>query len=107
MDLFVRSRVESRQADKSMRDYTINGPEGYKQRMAIIAKYYAMPWNVYVVPGIVNGALLDTGNLTRAMIPDGEKVYLVVLGMPYDDTRKMMGLLRPFIWVLTVGQFQG
>src|SRR3990172_5304901 len=108
LDLFVRSRTESRQADKSMRDYTINGPEGYKQRMEIIAKYYAMPWNVYVVPGIANGALLDTGNLTRVMIPGGEKIYLVVLGMPYDDSQLMFGPVgRMFLRAMTIGSLPG
>ena len=108
LDLFVRSRTESRQADKSMRDYTINGPEGYKQRMEIIAKYYAMPWNVYVVPGIANGALLDTGNLTRVMIPGGEKIYLVMLGMPYDDSQLMFGPVgRMFLRAMTIGSLPG
>lgn len=65
----------------------------------IIQKYGQAPWNDHVIPG-TQGKDLDTGNVTWAKPgtfiqspPTG-----VVLGMPFDDTRALLGWMNILMW---------
>lgn len=101
MDLLTRDKGERWRAEKSLRHYRGMGPSGVAARDLIIEKYQAGPWLVYVLPGIVRGTPLDTGNEGPAYDSAGN-AYTVILGMPFDDTWLMFGWAgRAFLWATT------
>jgi len=96
-DVLVYNKAETVVADKSFHDYSQYGEEGIAEFDGIVYRYRYMPWNRYVVPGIISWVPLDTGN-RRPM----EGRVWVVMGMLFDDTRLMLGPLgRAFLWAMT------
>lgn len=106
MNALVRSRDEAKAADHAYRDYALSGPGGLAAREAIIAKYYHMPWVTYIVPGIVDNARLNTGNV--GLFSGNFDAYRVILGMPYDDTQRMFTPVGvAFLRLMTAGAWRG
>jgi hypothetical protein len=61
--------------------------------------YFQYPWKQIIIPGIIGGESLDTGNTYNHEISDGNFVCRQLL-MPFDDTEYLLGLLDQFIeWI--------
>jgi len=61
--------------------------------------YFQYPWEQIIIPGIMDGESLDTGNLYNHEISDRNFVCRRLL-MSFDDTEYLLGLLDQFIeWI--------
>lgn len=91
MNVMTRNSVERSRAEKALR-YWVRYPGG---RDAIVLKYGQGPWVNYILPYIVHGRLLDTGNTYQV---DEGYGYKAVIGMPFDDIEVRLGpVLTTFI----------
>jgi len=99
MNLFVRTHDEALRAEKADRFWRMGGGDGVQEKDAIVQKYQQFPWEEYILPGVLYGIPLDTGNLDRIIIGNGH-IVTTVLGMPFDDSAAMFGpVLRTILWL--------
>ena len=86
-DAFLRDADREQVVRKSLR-FWAKDPEALQ---GIRQRYGQHPWEAHVIPGICGGKL-DTGNMGAELTETGSTRYHI-LGMEFDDTREMMGLL--------------
>lgn len=95
-DLFLRDDALQKRYEKSQR-YWASDMDYLNE---IIWKYGRAPWMNHVLPGL-QGKLLDTGNAEWVEIGPGQYVG-IGLGMPFDDTRVLLGRLYDVIMFFEV-----
>lgn len=101
-DNLFRDDFEDRAAAKALRFW-----KGDPAKLRYILRAYGIrPWEEYIIPGVTKYKELNTGNVQwesqsssfgNAYYLKPVQQYGVVLGMPFDDTREMLGWLWVFM----------
>ena len=93
---FLRDPEEEASARKSSRYWA----DKQWEMIDILDKYGRQPWEDFVLPGVRDGALLNTGIVScpRSIPIFG---YCDILGLKFDDTSDLLGAMR---WLVYLGR---